>query len=83
MEYCIDINRLLILKIIKIYNNNKIILYSYKIIVCVLILFTVLNIYISYLEMGMSFDQIDLFWEMNEEAKEYGLICKDEWFFIY
>ncbi|BCY28774.1 hypothetical protein [Flavobacterium okayamense] len=75
--------RLIILKIIKISNNNKFIIYSYRLITLVLILFTILNIYISYLEMGMSFNQIELYWDMNKEAQVYGLICEGEWFFMF
>lgn len=75
--------RLLILKIIKISNNNKFIIYSYRLITFLLILFTILNIYISYLEMGMSFNQIELYLDMNKEVQEYRLICEGEWFFMF
>ena len=68
-------------KLIKRTSNNKIVIITYKISLGLLIMFSLLNISITYLGMGRGFNK-NLnywYWNFNNEAKDWGMTCEGEW----
>jgi hypothetical protein len=78
--------RLVVLKILDLKSKNRTIIKIYKGIVVTLVVFSTLNIGISYIGIGQGFKKGLNYWymELDKEAKDWGMKCEGEWkFWIY
>jgi len=71
----------LISKLIKKFSESKIIIVAYKVLIVVLIIFSGLNILITQVMIGRGFDKglNYWYWDINKEAKDWGMTCSGEW----
>lgn len=78
--------RFVVLKILDLKSKNRTIIKIYKGIVVTLVVFSTLNIGISYIGIGQGFKKGLNYWNMDldKEAKDWGMKCEGEWkFWIY
>ncbi len=75
--------RLGVLKLIKFYNDSKIVKTLYKIIVGFLIVFSSLNISMNYVMLARGFDKNLNYWymDLDKKADSYGMDCEGKWGF--
>lgn len=66
--------RFFILKLIKRSKNNRILMTSYKVLIGLCLFATILILLVTMIQMD-GFDNIDFYWSMTKEAKEWGCIC--------
>ena len=73
--------RLAILQLIQETINNKTFNSIYKGIVGVLIVFTTLNVAISYIMLGRGFDEDSNYWyfDLDNDARDWGVECNGKW----
>lgn len=73
--------RLAILQMIEGTKNYKMFNGIYKGIVGVLIVFTTLNVAITYIMLGRGFDENSNYWyfDLDNDAKDWGVECKGKW----
>jgi len=76
--------RLAILKIFGQKLQNNILSSIYKGIILILLVFSFLNIGMSYIGMGYGFEKGLNYWymDLDNEAKEWGMKCEGEWFLL-
>lgn len=70
--------------LVKPFFKNKIIHRLFSIALIVLVLFSVLSIGISFLEMGRGFSANAnyWYWDMEKEARAWGMTCSGSWGFM-
>jgi hypothetical protein len=75
--------RLAILKTLDLKSKSRILTQIYKGTVIVLVVFSALNIGISYIGIGQGFKKGLNYWYMNldKEAKDWGMECEGTWEF--
>jgi hypothetical protein len=75
--------RLAILKILDLKSKSRILTKIYKGTVIVLVVFSALNIGISYIGIGQGFKKGLNYWymDLDKEAKDWGMECEGEWKF--
>jgi hypothetical protein len=78
--------RLAVLKILDLKSKSIILSKIYKGIVVTLVLFSTLNLGISYIGIGQGFQKGLNYWymDLDKEANDWGMKCEGEWkFWIY
>ena len=78
--------RLVIIKILERKLKSRILTKIYKGTVVVLVVFSTLNIWFSYIGLGQGFKKGLNYWymDLDKEAKDWGMKCEGEWkFWIY
>jgi len=73
-------------KLIGEVSNKRFLIAVYKICVAILILFSLLNIWISYIGIGRGFKEglNYWYWNFDKEASDWGMECNGDWkFFIF
>jgi len=79
----IELLRLAILKLLNLKSKNRILTKIYKGIVVALVVFSTLNIGMSYIGIGRGFKKGLNYWymDLDKEAKDWGMECEGEWKF--
>ena len=80
----IAILRYAILKLIEKTQYKKTSKIVYRILVGLLLAFTFLNLFTTYIGIGRGFNK-NLnywYWNLNKEASDWGMVCEGEWKFL-